>query len=471
MDLRLAQLFLFLYYIRPQDWVQPLIGVNIIRPLMMIWMVVLFTRRERSPLPGLLRTPHDWVLLSYFVYIVWNAPDSQATFSAFFPLLIFYVLTVQSLTEWDKVLKYLKMWNWMLLSIAAMAVGSLYGVDLTGAVDATINNAGRLAIGTWLCNNPNSLGHTVIVAIPASYCLFFWKGGAGARLVLFPLCAVLAGACAYFTESKGSYLVAGCLLVMVFVIGRPLGVKALALAAAATMGVSALNFLPRMEQMGNLRSDEGVQGRLMAWELARTARDKTTTGEGWRQFVAMITWEGETIPKATHSSYVQVGADLGLSGIFLFVAGLWCALHSLISAHRLTCDDEVSERCRRTAMILVIAYAISSWMINREYHTEYFLIIAIAAAIHRLCQAEATQEVMSDLEAATESEVEEDFSTISLSTQIENGRVLPRLAIQDNDEEPESKSFWTKIGFLDLLACSALTWCVVEVWDYVLTSL
>jgi hypothetical protein len=226
-----------------------------------------------------------------------------------------------------------------------------------------------------------------------------------------------------------------------------------------------------MEQMGNLRSDEGVQGRLMAWELARTARDKTTTGEGWRQFVAMITWEGETIPKATHSSYVQVGADLGLSGIFLFVAGLWCALHSLISAHRLTCDDEVSERCRRTAMILVIAYAISSWMINREYHTEYFLIIAIAAAIHRLCQAKATQEVMSDLEAATESEVEEDFSTISLSTQIENGRVLPRLAIQDNDEEPESKSFWTKIGFLDLLACSALTWCVVEVWDYVLTSL
>lgn len=310
MDLRLAQLFLFLYYIRPQDWVQPLIGVNIIRPLMMIWMVVLFTRRERSPLPGLLRTPHDWVLLSYFVYIVWNAPDSQATFSAFFPLLIFYVLTVQSLTDWDKVLKYLKMWNWMLLSIAAMAVGSLYGVDLTGAVDATINNAGRLAIGTWLCNNPNSLGHTVIVAIPASYCLFSWKGGMSSRLIVFPLCAGLAGACAYFTESKGSYLVAGCLLVMVFVIGRPLGVKALALAAAATMGVSALNFLPRMEQMGNLRSDEGVQGRLMAWELARTARDKTMTGEGWRQFVAMITWEGETIRKATHSSYVQVGADI-----------------------------------------------------------------------------------------------------------------------------------------------------------------
>ena len=89
MDLRLAQLFLFLYFIRPQDWVQPLIGVNVVRPLMMAWIVVLFTRRERSPLVGLLRTPHDWVLLTYFIYVVWNAPDSQATFTAFFPLVDF----------------------------------------------------------------------------------------------------------------------------------------------------------------------------------------------------------------------------------------------------------------------------------------------------------------------------------------------------------------------------------------------
>jgi hypothetical protein len=469
-DFRLAQLFLFFYFIRPQDWIQGLIGVNIIKPLMMGWIIVMLTRHERSPVPGLLKTPHDWLILIYFIYVVWNAPSSQEALKGFFPLITFYALTVQTLTNWGRVIQFLKTWNWMLIGLSAIAVSSLYGLDLTGAVDMTLKNGGRLSIGTWLCNNPNSLAHTIIVAIPVSYCLFFWKGRATGMLIAFPLYSLLAGTCAYYTGSKGAYLVAGGLVVMVFVIGRPLGVKVLALAAAATMGVSALSFLPRMEQMGNLRSDEGVQGRLMAWELARTARDKTTTGEGWMQFSAMINWEGETIPKATHSSYVQVGADLGLPGLFLFVAGLWCAMHSLISAHRLTSDDEVSERCRRTAMILVIAYAVSSWMINRQYHTEYFLTIAIAAAIHRLCQAEANQEDVSDLEAAGESEVEGEFPTISQSTQILNGRSLPRLVIQDNDEESESKSFWTKIGFLDLLACSALTWCVVEIWDYVLTS-
>lgn len=466
MDLRLAQLFLFLYFIRPQDWVQALIGVNVVRPVMLAWMLVLFTRRERSPLPGLLRTPHDWVLLSYFVYVVWNAPDSQATFSNFLPLVVFYALTVQSLTDWDKLLTYLRTWNWMLLSVAALAVGSVYGIDLTGAVDATIKNAGRLSIGTWLCNNPNSLAHTVIVAIPVSYGLFFWKGGASGRLLAFPLCALLAGACAYYTESKGSYLVAGGLVVMVFVIGRPLAVKALALAMAATLGVSALSFLPRMEQMGSLRNEEGVQGRLMAWEMARTARDKTMTGEGWRQFVAIITWEGETLPKATHSSYVQVGADLGMYGLFLFVAGLWCAVHTLLSAHPWTRDDDRRERCRRVGMILVIAYSVSSWMINREYHTEYFLIIAVAAAIHRLCEAEKD----SFSEDATELETN-SMPELLLSTQLENGRVVPSLSIQNESDETVVAKFWTKFGFLDLAASIALTWCVLQVWDYVLTSL
>jgi O-antigen ligase len=365
----------------------------------------------------------------------------------------------------------LKFWNALLLGIAALAVGSLYGLDLTGAVDTTLSNAGRLAIGTWLCNNPNSLAHTVIVAIPLSYCLYFWKGGASSRLIVFPLCALLAGTCAYHTQSKGSFLVAGGLLVMVFVIGRPFGVKALALAAAATMGVSALSFLPRMQQMGNLRSDEGVQGRLMAWEMARTARDKTTTGEGWHQFVAMITWEGQTFPKATHSSYVQIGADLGMYGLFLFIAALWCGTRGLVSAHDLTRDDDLQERCRRAAMILIIAYATSSWMINREYHTEYFLIIAVAAAIHRLCQAEATQP--SSLENATDSGVddEEGLRGLSLSAQLENGRIQPRLQIQNESDETVEREFWQKFGFVDVIITAALTWLVIEVWDYVLTSL
>lgn len=432
MEYRLALFFLFLYYIRPQDWMAGWAGFNIIKPLMLAWVAALYSSRSRSPLPGLLRTPHDWCILAYYGYVVWTAPDTRAALMGFLPLAVFYALTVQSLVSWERIAGYLRMWNLMLLGVAALAVGSLYGIDLTGAQDMTTKNAGRLAIGTWLHNNPNSLAHTVIAAIPLSYLAWFWKGGAAGRFLAFPAAAALAFLCAYHASSKGAYLVAGGLVVLIFVIGRPLGVKLLALAAAGTVGLSALSFLPRMSGMANLSSNEGVQGRLMAWEVAKTVFDTSPTGVGWKQFVPWVSWEGETFVKATHSSYVQIGADLGMYGLFLYIAGLWLALRGLaFTAPRFTGSDRIREFSRRSALILLIAYAVSNWMINREYHTEYFLMIAVASALHRLCLVE------------------------------------PITTVPD-EQAPRP---WLHPDWRDTALAAALTWGVVEAWNYVLTNL
>ena len=432
MEYRLALFFLFLYYIRPQDWVAGWSGFNIIKPLMLAWLAALFTSRTRSPLPGLMRTPHDWCILAYYGYVVWNAPDTRAALMGFLPLAVFYALTVQSLSNWERVTGYLKMWNLMLLAVAALAVASLYGLDLTGAQDITVKNTGRLAIGTWLHNNPNSLAHTVIVAIPLSYLAWFWGGGAIGRLLAFPAAAALAILCAYHASSKGAYLVAGGLITMIFVIGRPLGIKLLVLAAAGTAGISTLSFLPRMSTMSNLSSDEGVQGRLLSWEVAKTAFESSATGVGWKQFTPFISWESESFVKATHSSYVQIGADLGLYGLFLYVAGLWLTLRGLaFKAPLFTSSIRTREFSRRTTIILVLAYSMSSWMINREYHTEYFLMIAVAGAIHRLCIIEAA-----------------DVPTSEVTTHT-----------------------WIHPDKWDVAVSAILTWTVVEVWDYILLNL
>ncbi|HCN30294.1 MAG TPA: hypothetical protein DIT64_16445 [Verrucomicrobiales bacterium] len=463
MEFRFALFFLFLYYIRPQDWVAGWAGFNIIKPLMVVWIAALYTTRNRPVVPGLLRTPHDWMVLLYYAYVVWNAPDTKAAFMGFMPLAVFYALTVQSLVSWERVLGYLKAWNFMLLGVAAMAVGSLYGLDLTGAVDVTARNAGRLSIGTWLHNNPNSLAHTVIVAIPLSYLLYFYKGSAMGRLVIFPLCAALAAECAFHASSKGSFLVAGGLVVLIFVIGRPLGIKILALSAAATMGVSALSFLPRMSGMSSLSSNEGVQGRLMAWEMAKTVLDSSNTGVGWKQFVAWVSWEGETFVKATHSSYVQIGADLGVYGLFIYLTALWTAQRSLLATHRFTRHDRTREQCRRAGIVLVSAYAVSNWMINREYHSEYFLMIAVAAAIHRLCIYESRQES------------QPEPSRVAAMPVNRRSNPARKQHVSRQEEEPswEDSPPSLKSGpdWKDAVAGVALTWCVVEIWDYVLTSL
>jgi hypothetical protein len=448
MEYRTALFFLFLYYIRPQDWVPAISGVNIIRPMILIWLVSFLGARTRPAVSGLMRTPHDWAMLAYGGYIVWNAPSMSDAFKGILPFMLFYTLTVQSLTSWDRMLGYLKAWNLVLLGVAGIAVASLYGLDLTGAVDMTAKNIGRLCLGTWMHNNPNSLAHSVIVILPLSFVLYCWKQGVLSRMVLFPACCILAGYCAYETESKGSFLVGGILSALIFVVGRPKPVQILVLVATATVGVSALSFLPRMEQMGNLRADAGVQGRLMVWEMARYSVDTKPTGDGWKQFQGYIIWDGKREDKATHSSYVQIGGDLGIYGLFFYLLLLWLALRTLLMSARLSKEDPIKERCRRGIMLLIIAYMISGWMINREYHTEYFLVLAAAAAMHRLMLAE---------EMAMQIEMKEVGTSPSqpvLNTWYEAGKRLRN-----------------RISVVDVGVGVAMTWAVMFTWDYILKNL
>lgn len=470
MPLRCAVVFLFLYYIRPQDWVDGLAGFNIMRPMMAVWALALFTKRERRSLQEWVRTPHDWLMLAYLGYVLWTAADFQTALSGFLPLVVFYFFTVQSLDGWERLLTFLKAWNWMLAGVAALAVGSLIGLDVTGAADMTEQNKGRLAIGTWIHNNPNALGHSVVMILPLSYLLYFFRGNLAGMFLLFPALSVLAVWCALRTESKGAYVVGGMLVVLLFVVGRPLFVKLLAIGLAGTAGFTALSFLPRMEEMGSLRADEGVQGRLLAWEQARMVLENRLSGVGWKEFLAMIRWEGLLIPKATHSSYVQVGADLGIGGLALFVGLLWAAFRSLAQAFRFTREDADEERCRRAVMMLVAGYALSSWMINREYHTEYFLLVAAAAALHRLVWAQALQK---EEETSLEEPVARWQPGLRLGIRQGAGGALPQLQMKpvEVDQEAGLVRYWARLGLVDVAVCAGLTWGVLYVWDYILRNL
>lgn len=475
MEFFFAIVFLLVYYLRPQDWVPGMAGVEMVRPIIALWLAsILMGRARPSPLPGLMRTPHDWVLACYLAYIVFFG---GASIMEVVPMLAFYAMTVQSLSTWPRLLKYLRYWTVALFVIAALGVLSFYGFDPTKAQENEFTQLGRLAIGTWLHNNPNALGHSIIVVIPAALVLFFWKSTFIRRFLIFPVLAGTAFYCAWLTQSKGSYLVGAAVLVVALIQGRPRWLQVIALAATLVVGVSALSFLPRMADMNNLRADEGVQGRLLAWEIAKSTEERNNTGIGWREFIAYIPWEegNKTIivPKGTHSSYIQVAADLGRYGLFLYLAGLWCAFHTLFVFKTGNLDQE---RCRRILLIFLLANLISGWMINRQYHTEYFLLIAATAALHRLRKGEEVSQPAAETSMAD-------------SKPIESGRglrpeMIPRM-VEKAWKQRESPAFsagkaraleklkplWNRFGFVDFGFSVAATWLTFRTWDYVLKNL
>lgn len=477
MEFFFAILFLLFYYIRPQDWLPGLEGAGLVKPIIGAWLLVLVASRPRpSPLTGIMRTPHDWIMVVYLGYIVVFA---DGAIMAILPFLAFYLLTVQSVNSWSRLLTYLKYWNGALVTLAAIGVLSFYGLDPTGAQDLFYTKMGRLAIGTSMHANPNALGHSIVVATPLSFVLFFWKGSAVSRFLVFPLIAATVFYCAWETQSKGAYLVGGGLLTIALVVGRPKFVQIIAISAALIFGVSALSFLPRMTEMNNLRADEGVQGRLLAWEMARTAVERHETGVGWNKFIAHIPWkEGNrtmVVRMATHSSYVQIAADLGKWGLFLFVAGIWVSIHTLL---RTKTKDVDEERCRMALMILVMSYILSGWMINREYHTEYFLMIAVTAAMHRLRKGDEL--------ALADPQTTNADSPPSSGLPAYSARNEPILAAVKRAAEkleplafdPGSaravgtrKPLWNRFGLFDLACSASLTWLTLQAWDYFMRSM
>lgn len=481
MDFFTVVLVLLVYYIRPQDWVAGLIGVGIVTPIMAVAIFAMVAKaKDEGRRLQLFLTPLDWAMLVFYIYIASTHPYPYGAFKDALPLFAFYFVTVQALRTPERLKKYLLYWLVALTVLALFGLLSKMGIDPTGAQAMTESNKGRLALGTWMHNNPNALAHSVVIIVPMAYFLLFWKNGITKKLVAAGLW-MIAYECVYLTESKGAVLAGFATLVLAYVFGKSKIVQVLAITAALAGGGAAISVMPRMHEMSNLRADEGVQGRLLAWEQARTASKNSFTGQGWKTFRATIQWQKMWLNKATHSGYVQVGAELGPLGLSLYIGLFWLALRSLIRCKTRTVTEEA---CRRCLFALLVGFAVSNWMIDRAYHTELFLFMAAISALHRLVVLRPKEEPADDTVLSPVSAGQ--MPVMSVPPLLPWGP-RPALAMAAGGmlasppapvapvsvvtlPKPPPKGL-TRPTLLDCCAAAGGAWLVFYLWDYILKNL
>ena len=447
---------LLLYFIRPQDWISFIEGVNVVRPVVALGLIGLFIRRRGSRTSGPMRffkTPHEWLILTYLGYIVFTSPDSFNDAKELLSQGAFYFITLHAISSAGQLQRFLRWWCWALLGIVVMALGTLYGFDFTSSSSYTEAMFGRLSLRSWLLDNPNALGHTLASLLPILYLSMFRGKGILSRILAVGL-MFLAGVCIWHTQSKGSYLVGAIGMTVALLIGRPLWMKIAVLAMVLGGGQAVLSSLPRMSDMNSLRSDEGVMGRLMAWEIARSVTKNKTTGEGWKRFNAIIRWEGEDIPKATHSSYVKIGGDLGLPGLFLYLSVLCMGARTLLVWRA---PDPRMEEQRRILTSLLVCYAMSGWMIDRAYHTEFFMISGAIAAYHALCVRAAVRV----REQAAQGDLRPSVSIPFQSQVLKPARSWWKARLNQ----------WRSYSIMDAGIAACALQAVLFAWDYILMNL
>ena len=92
MDFAATIVFLILYFVRPQDWVPAVGGLNVIKPIMALGFLGLATRHRRRPPWGIMTTPHEWVMLSFLVYGCYADQDWSGTLMTVLSVAGFYFL-------------------------------------------------------------------------------------------------------------------------------------------------------------------------------------------------------------------------------------------------------------------------------------------------------------------------------------------------------------------------------------------
>jgi hypothetical protein len=413
MDFVALLIFLGLYYLRPQEWFA---SFNSLRPVQLLSFLAVFAMARSKKLNprDLVRTPLDWLVLSYFLWTLIAGWQFTRTLGEIEAVLLFYFVAVRTLDTIPHQKTFLAWWCAFVMIIAALAIASMYGFDPLGSNDFTQGvMKGRLILNLTIFDNPNALAHSVIPAVPLIYFLLFWRRvfmKAGLLLLGIPLYCML------LTQSKGAFLSGFATLLATLTFGRAKMSQLFILLLAVGVGYGALYSLPRMTELNHAKNDPAIQGRVAAFTFGLKLMRENFFGVGLGNFKDLFWHEGplerlrnaEIVPahnvignegalhrvaakrkvtftdvhymKAPHSAYNENGAELGYVGLFLFIGILYCCVRTLLLMKTGNNDEE---RIRRALFAMVIAYATSSWMVDFCYRPSFFMFVAAISGLHR----------------------------------------------------------------------------------------
>ena len=545
MDFVALIIFLALYYLHPQEWFS---AFNSLHPIQLLSVIALWAMFQSGKLKprDLVRTPLDWLIVFYFLWTLIAGWQFLTTVGQIEAVLLFYFVAVRSLDTIPRLKTFLKWWCAFILIIASLAIASEYGFDPFGSNDITQGiMKGRLILNLSIFNNPNALAHSIVPVIPLIYYLMFWRRvtlKAGFILLAIPIY------CIFLTQSKGAFLCGFATLLATLTFGRSKIAQILILVVSIGFGYGLLYRLPRMNELAHAKTDPAIQGRVAALAYGMDLMRNNFFGIGLGNFPAMFTRNGplekvmdvRIIPahnilgnngvmhlvdtkrkatfffrhfgKSTHGTYNQNGAELGYIGLFLFIGILYCCVRTLLLVKS---EDDDEERIRRVLFAMVIAYAVSSWMVDFCYRPTFFMMVASISAFHRhlLRKREGTGETVEEtplialrpwlrrlppinlpgiplpgltapIPAGSAACLALEMTPAPIETSpappppppppgaAPGVKVLlwhkPKFSL----EETLSKRFvWTRFGFLDFLITLALTFIAVLYWQHLIVKM
>lgn len=386
----MTKAFIFFYLVallvRPQDWVEPIIGlpttILITLPLFVAGLVVYMRDRARF------QVPHNWLLPVYvlFIFISTTVTNDSATgleqavlflkrTLAFFPIL--WIINTPERASYA-----IKCYMLIIVFLAYQAIlqaqtGYSWGgmTRMPGYVEIRVRWH-----GDW--DGPNVYAILFLIGIAFAMEHLFGPYGVGMRLWALVVVS-LSCVAIYFTNSRGAVMALMAMTAYYFKdrFSKPV---AIGLAVAMISGVLLLG-PSRMSEVNT--KEESAAERSWLWEQGLTMlRHSPVFGVGRGQFAKRA-----DLGLIAHNNYVQNFAETGLPGFFLFIALIWFSGKAgYLLAQVKTAVDPLAASFGRMMAGCLIGYCVVTFFVVMELELLYF-VLALCMAIYSTYRAKLSE--------------------------------------------------------------------------------
>jgi len=286
---------------------------------------------------------------------------------------------------------------------------TVYAAVVISRFDLGGGDAWRL--GHLYYYDANDLATFAVTGMP--FGLFLLHAGRRSLTRAFGAAALIVLTLAFVrTGSRGGFIallaVASYVVVRYSAIAFRWRLLATALVAAVVVGTASEQY---WKQMGTIMSDADYNrtdesGRMKIWArgvgymlsnpLLGVGPGNFPAAEGLLSPFAARQEAGIGVRwNAAHNSYVQVGAELGIPGLALFIGILVGAFGALRAANRHGSDDTQPDGCQRALtralMASLIGFVVGAYFLSLAYSEMLYTLVAMAVGLQKVTAAQSAR--------------------------------------------------------------------------------
>lgn len=280
--------------------------------------------------------------------------------------------------------------RWTLLAtVGGLAFASLY--VLREFQNSTF--AGLALRPGYVVGDPNYFTLSALISLPVAFCLAQLPRPWWSKPYCF-CCIVLTLLAVTVAASRGGFV--GLFAGLVFLLWRlPNRGRNFAILAALVVPLSLLSPVSPLQRLmsPNYSDAESTDLRLDLWEAGlKMLQEHPISGVGVMNFKALVGrfQDGpDGVSLLAHNTYVEVGAEMGIPGLVVFLAAVVASLINLERVRRRADRAQVALISQAAVGLQggIIGYAVGAFFVSAQYQRLYWFAVFLSACLPRILRA------------------------------------------------------------------------------------